>query len=125
MDFTNEVWKALVEKKVTEVLADTSTTDYAPGITSADENFARTIDHTLLKPDATPSQINQLCDEAIKYGFRVKPLSFRTFFSFSFLEGGGGKFALFLIHLFAIRGRPSNREPLLNPFFHNEKSLAA
>ena len=27
------------------------------------------IDHTLLKPDATPDQIAQLCFEARKYGF--------------------------------------------------------
>ena len=27
------------------------------------------IDHTLLKPDATPAQIDQLCDEAMSYGF--------------------------------------------------------
>ncbi|MBZ5496626.1 MAG: deoxyribose-phosphate aldolase [Acidobacteriia bacterium] len=31
--------------------------------------LAKTIDHTLLKPDATPDQIAQLCFEARKYGF--------------------------------------------------------
>jgi deoxyribose-phosphate aldolase len=30
---------------------------------------ARTIDHTLLKPDATREQIRQLCNEAAHYGF--------------------------------------------------------
>ena len=42
------------------------------------------IDHTLLKPDATPAQITVLCEEAKKYGFKVntpctspsKPLTF-------------------------------------------------
>ncbi len=34
-----------------------------------DLNLARMIDHTLLKPDATPDQIAQLCFEARKYGF--------------------------------------------------------
>ncbi|MBN1305825.1 MAG: deoxyribose-phosphate aldolase [Anaerolineales bacterium] len=34
-----------------------------------DLNVASTIDHTLLKPDATPDQIAQLCFEARKYGF--------------------------------------------------------
>ncbi|MCQ2547555.1 MAG: deoxyribose-phosphate aldolase [Clostridia bacterium] len=29
----------------------------------------RYMDHTLLKPDATPEQIRQLCEEAIKYDF--------------------------------------------------------
>jgi len=32
-------------------------------------DLAPYIDHTLLKPDATESQINKLCEEAIKYGF--------------------------------------------------------
>lgn len=27
------------------------------------------IDHTLLKPDATPDQVRQLCEEAMRYGF--------------------------------------------------------
>ncbi|HEX2981387.1 MAG TPA: deoxyribose-phosphate aldolase [Anaerolineaceae bacterium] len=34
-----------------------------------DQNLAALIDHTLLKPDATPDQIAQLCFEARKYGF--------------------------------------------------------
>lgn len=32
-------------------------------------SLAKMIDHTLLKPDATPDQIAQLCFEARKYGF--------------------------------------------------------
>lgn len=31
--------------------------------------LAGMIDHTLLKPEATLSEVNRLCDEAIKYGF--------------------------------------------------------
>jgi deoxyribose-phosphate aldolase len=34
-----------------------------------DLNLAGMIDHTLLKPDATPDQVAQLCFEARKYGF--------------------------------------------------------
>lgn len=34
-----------------------------------DTNLSTMIDHTLLKPDATPDQIAQLCFEARKYGF--------------------------------------------------------
>jgi deoxyribose-phosphate aldolase len=34
-----------------------------------DLSLAHMIDHTLLKPDATPDQIAQLCYEARKYGF--------------------------------------------------------
>ena len=36
-------------------------------ITAAD--MARRIDHTLLAPDATPDRIDQLCDEALRFGF--------------------------------------------------------
>lgn len=34
-----------------------------------DKNIARMIDHTLLKPDATPEEIKKLCDEAKTYNF--------------------------------------------------------
>lgn len=33
------------------------------------ENLAQYIDHTLLKPDATRSQVATICDEAIQFGF--------------------------------------------------------
>ena len=33
------------------------------------QSIARIIDHTLLKPDAVPSQIGKLCAEARQYGF--------------------------------------------------------
>jgi deoxyribose-phosphate aldolase len=39
------------------------------GIIPGNVDLARTIDHTLLKPDATQDQIAQLCYEARKYGF--------------------------------------------------------
>ncbi len=31
--------------------------------------LARLIDHTMLKPDATPAEIEQMCDEALRYHF--------------------------------------------------------
>lgn len=34
--------------------------------------LAQAIDHTLLKPDATPQQIEALCVEAIEYQFKVR-----------------------------------------------------
>jgi deoxyribose-phosphate aldolase len=40
-----------------------------PGATPARAEMAAMIDHTLLKPEATPDQIAQLCYEARKYGF--------------------------------------------------------
>jgi deoxyribose-phosphate aldolase len=39
------------------------------GMIPQDANLAKMIDHTLLKPDATPEQIAQLCFEARKYEF--------------------------------------------------------
>jgi deoxyribose-phosphate aldolase len=39
------------------------------GVIPQDMALAGMIDHTLLKPDATPDQIAQLCFEARKYGF--------------------------------------------------------
>jgi deoxyribose-phosphate aldolase len=34
-----------------------------------DKNLAHKIDHTVLKPEATPEEIRQLCDEAAKFKF--------------------------------------------------------
>jgi deoxyribose-phosphate aldolase len=39
------------------------------GVIPGNTDLAKTIDHTLLKPDATQDQIAQLCYEARKYGF--------------------------------------------------------
>lgn len=33
------------------------------------DEIARVIDHTMLKPDATPAEIEQLCEEALRYRF--------------------------------------------------------
>jgi deoxyribose-phosphate aldolase len=41
----------------------------APGIHDIPAQLARFIDHTLLKPEATQEQIEQLCEEAQQYGF--------------------------------------------------------
>ncbi|KAL0066053.1 hypothetical protein AAF712_006881 [Marasmius tenuissimus] len=69
---TNEEWTALITQKITEVLADTTepTSSSFSSLTTPNETFALAIDHTLLKPDATPAQIDQLVNEAVKYRFR-------------------------------------------------------
>jgi len=69
---------AAVDAKVAEVLAALreaasagKQTNYFPGLTSPHSSgIAKTIDHTLLKPDATEAQINVLCEEAKRYGFK-------------------------------------------------------
>jgi deoxyribose-phosphate aldolase len=39
------------------------------GVVNVPADVSQYIDHTLLKPDATQDQFEQLCDEAIKYNF--------------------------------------------------------
>ena len=49
----------------------------APGAFNAPTDIAKLIDHTLLRPDASYSDIDKLCDEAREYGFAsvcVNPL---------------------------------------------------
>jgi len=41
----------------------------APAAPASDSEIAGLIDHTLLKPDATPEQIARLCDEAAQFRF--------------------------------------------------------
>lgn len=41
----------------------------APGVGEVPEDLARFIDHTLLRADATYSDIDKLCDEAAQFGF--------------------------------------------------------
>ena len=41
----------------------------APGVGEVPKDLARFIDHTLLRADATYSDIDRLCDEAAQYGF--------------------------------------------------------
>lgn len=41
-----------------------------PAFANAMESLAGLIDHTLLKPDATPENIETLCHEAVEYGFK-------------------------------------------------------
>lgn len=66
-----------IDGKIAEVLtaiqqADGSVVNHAPHIDSPScPGFAQTIDHTLLKPDATAEQIDRLCEEAKRFGFKV------------------------------------------------------
>ena len=57
-------------EKVRAVLdAGASRIGSRPGVLPPDRALARYIDHTLLKPEATPRQIEQLCAEARDYHF--------------------------------------------------------
>src|SRR5436853_6720874 len=60
------------------------------GQTASARDWARLIDHTLLKPDATESEINRLCEEAAQYHFAsvcVNPTWVRV--SACHLQGSG------------------------------------
>jgi hypothetical protein len=73
---TNAEWESFIQAKISEVLSfdrsvDSQPTHLASVNNASDPRFPLAIDHTLLKQDATPAQIDVLCDEAIKYGFKV------------------------------------------------------
>src|SRR5258708_23154962 len=63
---------------------------FASQALSSWQNLATVIDHTLLKPDATREQVENLCDEAIRYRFAcamVNPVWAST--AVSLLSGTG------------------------------------
>lgn len=66
--YTDEEWRAIISDMARELEVWDDQHDY-PAVDSVE--FARTIDHTLLKPDAKPNQIDQLCAEARVYKFAV------------------------------------------------------
>ena len=74
-DRTDDEWRIFIEQKISDVLSPESRANNAPPLASitapCDPRFPLAIDHTLLKQDATPAQIDALCDEAIEYGFKV------------------------------------------------------
>ncbi|EKM81532.1 hypothetical protein AGABI1DRAFT_69798 [Agaricus bisporus var. burnettii JB137-S8] len=70
---SNDSWAQAISQKVSEVLD----ADPAPAAplkdldAPTDPRFPKTIDHTLLTPDATSAQIDRLCDEAIRFKFKT------------------------------------------------------
>lgn len=73
---TDADWESFIQSKISDLLSASggSQADAGPlaSISSpTDPRFPLAIDHTLLKPDATPAQIDALCHEAIRYGFKV------------------------------------------------------
>ncbi|CUU01682.1 deoxyribose-phosphate aldolase [Candidatus Kryptobacter tengchongensis] len=55
----------IISNGAERISATLGVTDQGP----IDDNIARMIDHTLLKPEATPKDIEKLCFEAIQYQF--------------------------------------------------------
>lgn len=67
---TNTEWTSEIAVKIAAVESDTSKPDYGPEHVPP-HVLAKLIDHTLLKPDSTEAQIDQLCEETKAYGFKV------------------------------------------------------
>lgn len=70
MSLSNDEWNRLIDKRIEEVELLPAFVPMTPPSLS-DHIIASIIDHTLLKPDATSTQIDALCDEALKYKFKV------------------------------------------------------
>jgi deoxyribose-phosphate aldolase len=66
---TNVITQPKAVKNIVEVGASRIAAGKGVGNSIKDKNLANKIDHTLLKPDATPSDIKELCTEAKKYSF--------------------------------------------------------
>lgn len=61
----------LAVEKVAEYIAVHPLPTDVPTVPLDQKLVAERIDHTLLKPDATPAQIIALCEEAKRHGFKV------------------------------------------------------
>lgn len=59
----NEIIKTITEQVIAEINKNGS------GSASDSGGYAKYVDHTLLKPDATEDKIIKVCDEAKQYGF--------------------------------------------------------
>lgn len=76
---TQDEWRGLLREAEHDLKhssvqpPDTKTLELDPGA------IANSIDHTLLKLDATSEQIDQLCAEAKRYDFKVQSYSLRAF----------------------------------------------
>ena len=66
---TNVVTQPKAIKNIVDVGASRIAAGKGIGDKLKDVNIAGKIDHTLLKPDATPKDITELCEEAKKYSF--------------------------------------------------------
>ena len=67
--YTQDEWLAIFDQAVHHLSINTRIGYDTPRIgTTA---FAETIDHTLLKVEATGEQVDVLCGEARRYGFKV------------------------------------------------------
>ena len=76
----------LAIEKATEYIAAHPLPTDVPSVPLDQKLVAERIDHTLLKPDATPAQITVLCEEAKKHGFKVNLLRSTPIKSFILIQ---------------------------------------
>ncbi|TFK95647.1 hypothetical protein BDV98DRAFT_598389 [Pterulicium gracile] len=62
-------WAEWIASRVAETPSTLDDSNFL-SIATPDASFAATIDHTLLKPDATPEAVDDLCQQAIRYNFK-------------------------------------------------------
>lgn len=72
---TDSGWVAFIHANISEMESTTESGPLASVTSPLDVRFPLSLDHTLLKQDATPSDIDKLCAEAITFGFKVIFLS--------------------------------------------------
>lgn len=66
---TNVITQPSAVKNIVDVGAERISAGIGIGGNLSDISLARMIDHTLLKPDATETEVTKLCEEARKYHF--------------------------------------------------------
>jgi len=66
---TNVITQPKTVKNIVDVGASRIAAGKGIGNSLKDKNIASKIDHTMLKPDATPAEITELCEEAKEYHF--------------------------------------------------------
>lgn len=91
--YTNAEWTKQIKETQRRVEVNKGNKYDAPTVGS--KEFAETIDHTVLKLDATPAQIDALCSEARTEGFKVS-VSGRTHLTWNFLFGSYNIFFLWI-----------------------------
>lgn len=69
--YTQDEWLDIIDRAQKSMPGTTIHQYKAPNIGT--KEFAKTIDHTLLKLDATREQIDKLCEEAKFHDFKVHP----------------------------------------------------
>ncbi|TFK17667.1 deoxyribose-phosphate aldolase [Coprinopsis marcescibilis] len=74
--WSDEAWGSFIQLKIATTIPELNS-DLSPELAplssvsnAQDPRFPLSIDHTLLKPDATPDHVDKLCDEAIRHHFK-------------------------------------------------------